>query len=196
MKNIEKEILGFTVPIIGVCETIGELTTASGSEAQVVADCNMQVLAHSHYGVMRNVVVKVLEAATGIKRKTSKNKLTKENEDDETHGKYVARLLLDTGLSEEQLVEQHASAVAAEAGKVPVDYTPGVRGSGEDAIPAKKWLNYYDQMVAENKVDLYVAKFGIDPTLTGDELKYALANGAKKKVLAAQQAAAATALAL
>lgn len=180
---------------VGVCETLPEAITAAGSEAQVIADFNMQVLAHSHYGILRNTVVKVLEDVTGIKRKTAKNKLTKEGEDDETHGKFVARLLLDTGMSEEQLVELHGKAVGDACAKVPVDYTPGTRGSGEDAVPAKKWLAYYDQMVAENKVDFYVAKFGIDATLAGDELKYAMANAVKKKVLAAQQAAAATALA-
>lgn len=193
MKNIEKEILGFSVPVVGVCETIQELVTASGSEEVVVNDNNIQVLAHSHYGVLRGIVVSVLEKATGVLRKTVKNKLVEKDGDEETPGKYVARLNSDLG---EDTVNTYAGKVAEECAKVPVDYTPGARGTGDGGEPAKKWLNYYDQAVAEGKLDLYIAKLGVDATLTGDELKFAFANAAKKRVLAAQAEAAKAALAL
>jgi hypothetical protein len=192
MKTITKELLGFNVPVVGVCETIAELVTAAGSEEVVVNDNNNQVLAHSHFGVLRNVIVTQLEKATGVPRKTVKNKLVEKDGEEETQGKYRARLDEELG---EETVQAIQAQIAEACEKIPVDYTPGVRGSGESAMPAKKWLELYDQAVTENKVDYYVAKLGVDATLTGDELRIAFANAAKARVTAAMQAAAKNALA-
>lgn len=192
MKNIEKELLGFTVPVTGVCETIAELVTAAGSEEVVVNDNNNQVLAHSHFSVLRNVIVAKLEEATGVKRKTVKNKLVEKDGDEETHGKYRARLDEELG---EEVVNSYAVAIASACGAVAVDYKPGARGSGESAKPAAKWLAYWDEAVKQGKLDAYLAKFGIDTTKTEDEQKVDFANAVKKKVTAAMQAAAQTALA-
>ncbi len=185
MKNIETELLGFNVPVIGVCETLAELISAAGSEDVVVQDNNRQVLAHSHYGVLRNTIVATLEKATGVLRKTAKNKnLVGKDDEDEKQGAYIARLSDEIGDEE---VNKHADAIKAACEAIPVDYKPGTRGSGETAKPAAKWLAYWDAAKEKGELDRRLAQFGIDTTLPEDEQKVKFANAVKAKVLAKQR---------
>lgn len=188
MKTETRELLGFNVPVVGIAETLPELIAAAGSEEAIVKDANNQTLAHSHFTILRRVITKTLVQLTGIKLKTIKE--GDKEVIDETDGEYRARLESEVG---EDVLESYASAIADACGKVLVDYTPGVRGAGGSATPAKKWLAYYDQLVAENKLDAFCAKHGI--TGVDDELKFAVANKVKQIVTTKMQEAAKQALA-
>lgn len=189
MKTETRELLGFNVPVVGIAETLAEAVTAAGSEDAVLKDFNSNVLAHSHYTILRRAIVKGLVQLTGIKL------LTKKDGDkdviDETDGEYRARLETQLG---EDVLNSYATQISDLVSKIPIDYVPGTRGSGGDSTPAKKWLAYYDQLKAENKLDAFCAKNGITAT-NEDELKIAVANKVKAIVTAKVQAAAKEALA-
>ncbi len=189
MKNVTKEILGFKVPVVGVVETLDEAVIAAGSAEAVVNDFNSNVLAHSHYTILRRKFCKELEKLTGIKRlgettgegEAAKFKVTEKEE------AYVTRL--ETELGEETL-QSFLKDLIAVSEATPVDYKPGVRGSGASDTPAKKWLAYYDQMVKEDKLDRFCARHGINRELPEEDLKIEVANKAKELVTAQQAAAA------
>lgn len=181
MKTENRELLGFNVPVVGIVETLKEAIESAGSEDNVLGDYVSNVLAHSHYAILRRVIVSVLEKQTGVKRKT---KTTGEGEKaktviDETDGEYVARLESDLG---EEALKAFESAVAAECAKVKVDYTVGTRGS---ATPAKKWLAAIDELKQQGKFEAFCAKFEIDITQDEETVKVAAAN--KLKDLVAEQ---------
>lgn len=188
MKNETRELLGFKVPVVGVVETLDEAVSAAGSTEQVVKDYNANVLAHSHFTVLRRVIVATLEKLTGVKRtgKTVGEGDAAKFTPTEKEGVYVARLEAELG---EEVLQTHAQAIAAECEKIPVDYKPGVRGTGEGAAPAAKWLAYYDQLVKEGKLDRFCTKYQIDTTQDEADLKVDVANKARELVLAATKAA-------
>lgn len=191
MKTENKDILGFNVPVVGIAETLNEAVAAAGSEEAVLKDFNSNVLAHSHYTILRRVIVKTLVALTGVKLLTEK-----EGEKEvvtETEGEYLARLRTELG---EDVIENYAKDVALACSNVKVDYTPGVRGSGATAKPAKKWLDMVAQVKTEGKWDSLISKSGISTDLPEDDQVVAAANWIKAAVTAAQQAAAKTALAI
>lgn len=190
MKNENRDLLGFNVPVVGIVETLGEAISAAGSEAAVLKDYVSNVLAHSHYTVLRNTIVKTLETNTGIKRLTKKVK--EKDVIAEKDAEYIARLETELG---EEVLKSHGDAVAAACAKIPVDYTPGTRGNGgATAVPAKKWLAYYDQLVAEEKLDAFVAKHSLAlDGLDEDGVKYLVANKVRELVTAKLAAAAAEA---
>lgn len=185
MKTETRELLGFNVPVVGIAETLSEAISLAGSEDEVLKDLNNNVLAHSHYTILRRVIVKTLEQATGIKRKGTQEgeKFTVTEKD----AAYIARL--EEELGAEELAKFNAS-VAAECQKIPVDYKPGTRGTGEGRVPAKKWLAYYDQLVSEQKLDLFCEKHGIDGTQAEEDLKVEVANKVKEIVSARMAEAA------
>ncbi len=193
MKNIQKELLGFSVPVIGVVETISEAITAVGSEAGVVNDLNNQVLAHSHFTVLRRIIIKKLVELSGVKQlgetvgEDEKAKFVVTEKD----AAYVARLTDQLG---EEVVKSFETEIAAACSKVEVDYKPGVRGSGEGRPPAKKWLAYYDQLVKEDKLGAFCAKHGIDVNQDEDDLKNVVAFKVAEIVTAQQQELARRAL--
>ena len=191
MKTENKKLLGFEVPVVGIAETLSEAISAAGSEDAVLKDYNNNVLAHSHYTILRRAIVKKLVELTGVKQ------LTKTEGDKETitekDAEYIARLYTELG---EEAVDAHADAVAAVTQAIPVDYTPGTRGAGEGSKPAAKWLAYYDLFVKEGKLDKFCAKNGIDQSLPEAELKVAVASKAKEIVVAAEKRAAEAALAI
>jgi len=189
MKTENRELLGFNVPIVNICETLEECIAAAGSEAEVVKTYVGDVLAHSHYTVARRHIVKTLVELTGIKQLTSK---VKEKEVvTETDGEYIARLESEIG---EDVLKSYEKQVAAAVGKVAVDYAPGTRGSGGSATPAKKWLAYYDALKQdETKFSAFCSKHDIDTSSDEETLKIAVANKIKdivsaKLALAAKEA--------
>ena len=188
MKTEVKNLLGFNVPVVGIAETLAEAVTAAQSEEAVLKDFNSNVLAHSHYTILRRVIAKTLVQLSGIKFKTVKD--GDKDVIDETEGEYVARLESEVG---EDVFKSYEQAVSDACAKVPVDYVPGTRGSGDGAKPAAKWLAYYDQLKAENKLDAFCSKHSIVAD-TEDELKVAVANKVKAIVTAKMTEAAKTAL--
>jgi hypothetical protein len=187
MKTVNKEILGFSVGVVGVAETIPEFVEAAGSEERLVDLANNYVLFHQHFTKLRNAIVKTLVELTGIKLETEekdgKTIIT------ETAEEYVGRL-------EEESANplQFADQVNSAVGAMPVDYKQPVRGLGTTKV-AQKWLAYYDAMVEAGKLDAFVEKH--DLTLPADEeaAKIVVANKVKEIVTHAQQAALKTALA-
>jgi len=189
MKNETKELLGFNVLVVGIVETLKEAIEKAGSEEAVLKDYVSNVLAHSHYTIARRAIVKKLEELSGIKRLTKKD--GEKEVVIEKDAEYIARL--ETELGEDKL-RSFDTDVSAAVAAIPVDYTPGTRGSGEGSVPAKKWLAYYDQMVTEGKVEFYCEKWNIDQNQDEESLKYALANKVREVVTAKMKAAAAEAL--
>lgn len=189
MKTETRELLGFNVPVVGIAETLAEAITAAGSEAEVLKDLNNNVLAHSHYTILRRVIVKTLEQVTGVKR------LTEKDGDKEVvvekDAAYISRLETELG---EDVLKSHEAAVAAKCAEITVDYRPGTRGTGEGRSPAKKWLAYYDQLVTENKLDLFCEKNNIDASQPEEDLKVEVANRVKEIVTARMAEAAKAAM--
>lgn len=189
MKTENRELLGFSVPVVGIAETLQEAITAAGSEEAVLKDYNSNVLAHSHYSILRRLIVATLEKVTGVKRKGvtegegEKAKFTVT----EREAEYVARLEEELG---EEGLKPHEVIVREECAKVKVDYVPGKRGEGGSATPAKKWLAYYDQLITDGKLDLFCSKHGIDQTTDEETLKITVANKVKDIVSAKLAAAA------
>lgn len=188
MKSEVKEILGFNVKIVNIVETLDEAISAAGSKEAVLKDYVSNVLAHSHYGVVRRIIVTTLEKLTGISRgKNDKGAII------EKDAEYIARLETELG---EAALQAHSAAISAEVEKTPVDYTPGTRGAGSStAAPAKKWLAYYDQLVTEDKLDAFCTKYNITQDgIEEDALRTTVALKIKEIVTAKEKAAAASAL--
>lgn len=185
MKNETRELLGFKVQVTGVCETLAEVIAAAGSEQAVVNDVNNQTLAHSHFTVLRRVIIKELETRSGIKRfgetegEGEKAKFVVTEKD----AAYVARLEEEKG--EDWLKSQEAE-ISAACAKVAVDYKPGVRGAGGSVMPAKKYLAYYDAIVAEDKLAAFCARHSINLDQDEEDLKIEVANKVKDLLAAAQ----------
>lgn len=191
MKTETRELLGFKVPVVGVAETMAELVTASGSEAEVVDTNNNQVFAHSHATILRRAIIKKLVELTGIKQLTIKE--GDKEVLDEKDAAYIGRLEEELG---EGALKKYEGQIASTCQAIPMDYTPGVRGSGGSAAPAKKWLAYYDQLVAEEKLDIFCQKHSIDQSVDADSLKNTVANKVREIVTAAQAEASKAALAV
>lgn len=185
MRNETRELLGFKVQVTGICDTLAEVIKAVGSEEGVVNDVNNQTLAHSHFTILRRKIVAKLEELSGVKREGffegegEKKKWVVTEKD----AAYVARLEETKGEEWLKLQEGTLSSMCA---AVSVDYKPGTRGAGGSATPAKKYLAYYDQMVAEEKLDLFCERHGIDSAQEEDALKVAVANKVKELLAAAQ----------
>lgn len=180
MKNENRELLGFTVPINGIVETLAEAVSAAGSEDAVVKDFNNNVLAHSHFTIARRAIIATLVKESGIKLKTKK--VGDKDVIDEKESEYVARLQDEVG---EEVLLSFGPAVASAVGAIPVDYRPGTRGSGGSAAPAKKWLAYYDQLVTEEKLNAFCEKYDIAVEGVDEEvLKVTVANKVKDIVIA------------
>src|SRR5690606_6043403 len=180
MKNEKREILGFKVTIVGIVENLQEAVSAAGSEEAVVSDYNANVLAHSHYTILRRNICETLEKLTGIPRlrdgEGDKAKIV------EKEAAYIARL--EDQLGEDGLA-QYESQIDELSKSIPVDYKPGTRGSGSSAIPATKWLAYYDQLVEEDMLNAFIEKYSIETDGRSDEeIKYAVANKAREIVTA------------
>lgn len=192
MKNDTRELLGFNVPVVGIVETLAEAVTAAGSEQAVLNDYVSNVLAHSHYTILRRKIVETLETLTGIKRKT---KTEGEGEKakqviDETDGAYVVRLENELG---EETLKGFENKIAEVCQGIPVDYVPGTRGSGGSATPAKKWLAAVDQLQSEGKYENFLSKYQIAGDPADEATKIAAAN--KIKELVSEQLAKAMKLA-
>lgn len=190
MKTETRELLGFEVPVVGVLETLAEAHEKLGSEVEIIDTINAQVLAHSHFTILRRVIVKKVVELTGIKQltKTEGEKVVIIEKD----AAYIARL--ETELGEGQLQAQYGEAIKSACAAVPVDYSPSSRGTGSSK-PAKKWLDYYDALVAQGKIDGFCSKYGI--TRDGKEeeaFKWEVANKCREVVTAAQQKVAQEAL--
>jgi hypothetical protein len=190
-KSIKKEILGFTVLVVGVAESLKEAVELAGSEEVVLNDFNNQVLFHSHYTGLREKIVSKLAELTGIPRLTEK----KGDKDVivEKDAEYIARLESQIG---EDGLKAHESAIAELVAGIPVDYKPGTRGTGTSGVPAKKWMAVYGQLKTEGKLDAFAAKYSV--TLTGDEEAdtILIAHKAKEVVDAIQKAASQQAFAV
>lgn len=191
MRNETRELLGFKVQVTGICDTLAEVINAVGSEEGVVNDVNNQTLAHSHFTILRRKIVAKLEELSGVKREGffegegDKKKWVI----DEKDAAYIARLegLEDIhGKKGEEWLKLQEGTLSTMCAGVSVDYKPGTRGAGGSATPAKKYLAYYDQMVAEDKLDLFCERHGIDSAQDEDALKVAVANKVKELLAAAQ----------
>lgn len=195
MRNETRELLGFKVQITGVCDTLAEVIAAAGSEDAVVKDVNAQTLAHSHFTILRRKIVAELVKLTGVKQLVKKVGTGAEAKEviDEKDAAYIARLEEELGA---ETLKTHEAAISAVCAGVPVDYKPGTRGSGGSGAPAKKWLAYYDQLVAESKLDLFCERNGINPDgdLSEEDLKIAVATKVKDIVTAQMEAAAKAAM--
>ena len=185
MRNETRELLGFKVQVTGICDTLAEVIKEVGSEEGVVNDVNNQTLAHSHFTVLRRKIVAKLEELSGLKRdgvfegEGEKKKWVVTEKD----AAYVARLEETKG---EEWLKSQEGTLSTMCSQVPVDYKPGTRGAGGSAMPAKKYLAYYDQMVAEEKLDLFCERHGIDSSQDEEALKVAVANKVKELLAAAQ----------
>lgn len=194
MKSVNKEILGFNVPIAGVAETSAELVSACGSDERAVELANNYILYHVHFSKVRSKIVAKLEELTGVKREGQEEG---EGEDKkfvvtEKDQEYIGRL-------EEQLGEAglkaHEGVIAAMVGAMNVDYTQSARGSGVAAAPAKKWLAYYDALVEKGKLQDFIAKHSIATEgLTDEAIKLSVVNKVKTLVTEATRAALAAAV--
>lgn len=182
MKTLNKELLGFEVPIVGIAETLDELVAACGSKERVVDLANAYVLFHQHYTKGRNAIIDVLVKQTGKSMEADeKGKVTEKDLE------YVGRI--EEELGPEGLVPFEAAVVAAME-NLPVDYAQPVRGTGVGAVVAKKWLAAYDDLVQRGKVDAFVDKYGVDlDGLDEDGKKLAIAKKIKEEVTRAQAAA-------
>lgn len=188
MKTLNKELLGFNVPITGVAETLPELVAACGSEERVVALANNYVLYHQHYTKVRDGMIAKLLELTGKKLETNeKGKVTETNEE------FIGRAEEET----EGGLAQFESAIAEVVAGIAVDYSQPVRGVGEGSVVAKKWLAYYDKLVEESKLDAFISKHELDVSgLDEEATKIVVAKKVKEIVTRAQQDAVAKATAL
>lgn len=187
MKSVNKEILGFNVPVSGVAETTAELVAACGNDERAVELANNYILFHVHFGKVRTAIVKLLEEKTGVKRESvtegeGENAKTVITEKD---AEYIGRL-------EEQLeggLTQFNEAVAERVAGMPVDYAKSV-SSGVASAPAKKWLAYYDGLVEANKLQAFIDKFSIATDgLSEEAIKLAVVAKVKDLVTKATAAA-------
>lgn len=187
MKTLNKELLGFEVPIVGVAENLAELVELCGGEDRVVALANNYVLYHQHYTKGRDLIIKTLVEKSGIKLEVDdKGKVTEQDTE------YVGRI-------EEELkgLSQFEADVASALETLSVDYKQPVRGIGGTGAVAKKWLAYYDGLVEDGKLDTFVAKHELDLEGLDDEgVKNLVAKKIKEVVKRAEQAALAAATSL
>lgn len=191
MKTITRELLGFEVPLNGVAETLEEIVSAAGNDTRVVDLANNYVLFHGHYDTVRDKIIETLVKLTGKKLETDdKGKVTEKNTE------YIARLEEDDDVKAAGGLAAYESQIVEAVNALTVDYTKTVRAAG-DSAPAKKWLAYYDQLVADGKLDKFIAKHEIDISGLDDEaIKVLVARKLKEVVTNAQRAALAAAAGL
>jgi hypothetical protein len=186
MKSVNKEILGFNVPVSGVVETLDEAVLAAGSPERVVDMFNNYVLFHQHFGKIRTAVVKKLEELTSKPRTQDT-----EGNVDEKDSEYIARLE-EEGVN----LSEFESVIGELVAGMPVDYKQPVRGSGGSSTVAKKWLAAVDTLIEEGKYERFVAKYKLDfDGLSEDEQKQVAARKVKEVITNAQRAALAAATA-
>lgn len=184
MKTITRELLGFEVPLNGVAETLQEIVSAAGDESRVVDLANNYVLFHVYYDTVRDKIVETLEKLSGKKlERNEKNVVT------EKYTEYIARLEDDEDIKASGGLAQFESQVVEAVNALNVDYTKSVRGVG-DGTPAKKWLAYVDQLVADGKLERFIEKHGLDiEGLDKDGVAVVVARKVKEVVTMAQRAA-------
>lgn len=190
MKSVNKEILGFNVPVSGVAETVEELVSACGNGERAVELANNYILFHVHFSKVRTKIVAFLEEKTGVKRESE---TTGEGDDKKTvitekDAEYIGRLEEAQGG-----LTQYAEDIAKLVADMPVDYTKSV-STGVTSAPAKKWLAYYDSLVEAGKLDAFIAKHSIATDgLSEEAIKLAVVAKVKSVVEAAAKAALAAA---
>jgi len=199
MKTLNKEVLGFDVPIVGVAEDLNELLLLAGggnadmSEAEqeaarksgaekVYAAAINYVHFHVHYTKVRAKVIETLVAKSGVKQSVDK-----EGNVDEKDVEYVGRLEDEKGGAGS--LEQYAADIVAALENMPVDYSQSSKGGGSGTI-GKKYLAYYDKMVEDGKLDAFVAKHGLEiEGLDEEATKQVVGAKVKELVKAAERSA-------
>jgi hypothetical protein len=183
MKTLNKEVLGFDVPIVGVAEDLNELLLLSGGGSadqtpeeqeaarklgaeKVYAAAINYVHFHSHYTKVRAKMIETLVAKSG-----KKQTVDKEGNVDEKDVEYVGRL--EDELGGAGSLDQYNDDIVA--------YTQSSKGGGSGTI-GKKYLAYYDKMVEDGKLDAFVAKHSLEVEGLDEEAKKQVV-GAKVKEL-------------
>lgn len=191
MKTLNKEVLGFDVPIVGVAEDLNELLLLSGGGSadqtpeeqeaarklgaeKVYAAAINYVHFHSHYTKVRAKMIETLVAKSG-----KKQTVDKEGNVDEKDVEYVGRL--EDELGGAGSLDQYNDDIIAALNALPVDYTQSSKGGGSGTI-GKKYLAYYDKMVEDGKLDAFVAKHSLEVEGLDEEAKKQVV-GAKVKEL-------------
>ncbi len=157
--SLNKEILGFNVPVNGVASSLSELAQLSGSEERALSLANNYILFHVHYTKIRSLIAETVESISGIKRLTKKSEKTGKDLVDESDEAYITRVEEELG---EGSLNQFVAPVTEAVAKLVVDYTVTVRQPGAGGKLAKKWYDMYDQLEAQGKIEKLVAKHEID----------------------------------
>jgi hypothetical protein len=183
--TIDKELLGFVVPVVGVAESMQELADLSGSDKRAVGLANNYILYHQHYTKLRSTIAEVVEKLSGIRRIYKKSEKTGKLIIDENDEPYINRVEEELG---EGSLKQFVSAVREECEKLAVDYTVAVRAPGSGGKLAKKWLEAYNQLVESGKIAGFISKYEVDiEGLDEEETKIVCANKIKEVILKKQQ---------
>ena len=189
MSTINKEVLGFEVPVVGVADSLAQLAEFAGSEQRALDFANNYVIFHKHLGTLRDAIVEFFVKETGVKM------LTKKEGDkevvDETPAEYIERLEEELG-GEGSLVKYQPKIVEV-CNNLAVDYKVTVRGTGASSKPAQKYLTMASAIKEAGKLDAFIVKYGLDVTADTDEttVLYMVANKIKSVMVEQQRAAAA-----
>lgn len=191
MSTINKEVLGFDVPVVGVADSLTQLAEFAGNEQRALDFANNYVIFHKHLGTLRDAIVAFFVKETGVKM------LTKKEGDkeviDETPAEYIERLEEEMG--GEGSLAKFQDQINSLCAAIAVDYKVTVRGTGASSKPAQKYLTMASAIKDAGKLDAFIAKFGLDvPADTDDTTTLYMVANKIKSVMIEQQKAAAAAL--
>ena len=191
MSTITKEVLGFSVPVVGVADSLTQLAEFAGSEQRALDFANNYVIFHKHLGTLRSAIVKKLVEVTGVPLLTKKE--GEKEVVDETEADYIERL--EEELGGEGSLAKYEADIQAVCNAISVDYKVTVRGTGAGSKPAQKYLTMASAIVEAGKAEAFIAKFGLDvDDSTDDQTRLFVIANKVKAIMVEQQKAAAAAL--
>lgn len=191
MSTITKEVLGFSVPVVGVADSLTQLAEFAGSEQRALDFANNYVIFHKHLGTLRSAIVKKLVEVTGVPLLTKKE--GEKEVVDETEADYIERL--EEELGGEGSLAKYDADIQAVCNAISVDYKVTVRGTGAGSKPAQKYLTMASAIVEAGKAEAFIAKFGLDvDDSTDDQTRLFVIANKVKAIMVEQQKAAAAAL--
>ena len=189
MQTVTKNILGFDINL-NIVSTIAEAVEACGSEARVIELLNNYVLFHQAFGKIRSTIVETLEKETKIKRIT--DGAGEDAEVVEKDTAYVARLD-----NEGVVVQDYKAAIQALIDASPISYKASERGTGTGTKLSLKYVAMAVALREAGKFERFASKYDLDlADLDTDAQNILVGNKIKELTLAAQRAAAASALAV
>lgn len=174
MKDLNISILGYDLIRKNVPANVQEINEAAKDDEAAYSLAIAQWQFHSDYSKLRPAICAAVEKLTGVEREKhevdgARGKRVVYDESEKNYMERLADMLKDGELEAEVTDQSLRDAVQAAVDSIPVSLEKSVRGTGS-GVPAKKWLDWYDQAVEEDVLDEKIANINNSDHYTGADL--------------------------